>query len=83
MPLEGVFSAETVERFGRSVAPYYAGPSHVDVPGTLFALSSFSPEVSRYFFTVLAPRYDLRPATCDLRPRLPEIGVPALVVTGS
>lgn len=32
--------------------------------------------MSRHFFTVLAPRY-------DLGPRLPEIGVPSLVVTGS
>ena len=57
------------------MAPFYAGPAHADVPGPLFALSGFAAEVAQHFFTVLAPRY-------DLRPRLPEITVPALVVTG-
>jgi proline iminopeptidase len=72
----GDFSPTTVEQFGRSVAPFYAAPAHVDVPGTLFPLSGFAAEVAQHFFAVLAPLY-------DLRPRLPEITVPALVVTGA
>jgi len=43
--------------------------------GRLFTLSSFEPEVARYFFGTLAPAF-------DLRPRLGEIDVPTLVVTG-
>jgi proline iminopeptidase len=71
----GDFSPETNEAFGRLVAPYYAGPRHVDVPGRLLPLSRFAPEIAAHFFRVLAPAY-------DLRPRLPEIAVPALVVVG-
>jgi len=45
------------------------------VPGQILPLSGFSPEIARYFFSALAPSY-------DLRPRLQEIGVPALVIVG-
>jgi proline iminopeptidase len=71
----GDFSPGTVAQFGQSVAPFYAGPSHGDVPGPLFALTGFAAEVADHFFSALAPRY-------DLRARLPEIGAPAVVVTG-
>lgn len=71
----GDFSPETQEAFGRLVVPHYAAPSHIDVPGRLMALSSMNPDVATYFFSQLAPRY-------DLRPRLGEITVPTLVVVG-
>ena len=47
------------EAFDRLVAPFYAGPAHSDLPRRLFAMSSFEPEVARYFFGTLA-----RPTTC-------------------
>ena len=72
----GDFSEETLEAFGRLVAPYYAGPRHTDVPGPILRLSGFAREVADYFFGVLAPEY-------DLRPRLAEISAPTLVVVGS
>lgn len=72
----GDFSEETLEAFGRLVAPYYAGPRHTDVPGPIMQLSGFAREVAGYFFGVLAAEY-------DLRPRLPEITVPTLVAVGS
>ncbi|MFO1207757.1 MAG: alpha/beta hydrolase [Amaricoccus sp.] len=69
----GDMSPETGEAFGRLVLPFYAGPSHTDVPGSLMRLSGFSPEVARHFFGNLASGY-------DLRPRLGEIAAPALVI---
>jgi proline iminopeptidase len=72
----GDFSPETGEAFGRLVAPHYAGPEHLDVAGPLFALTGFNPDVASHFFNRLAPQY-------DVRPRLGEIAVPTLVVTGS
>jgi proline iminopeptidase len=57
------------------VAPFYAGPRHMDVPGQILRLSGFSADIAGYFFGVLAPAY-------DLRPRLPEITVPTLVIVG-
>lgn len=72
----GDFSPATVDQFSRSVAPFYAGPTHADVPGPLFALSGFAAEVAQHFFADLAPRY-------DVRPRLPEVAVPALVIAGA
>ncbi len=71
----GDFSPDAVDDFSRRVAPYYAGPAHMDVPGHLFGLSSFAAEVAGFFFGVLAPGY-------DLRGRLTEIAVPALVIAG-
>jgi proline iminopeptidase len=72
----GDFSLETVDAFGRHVAPFYAGPQHTDVPGRIMPLSGFSPDVAALFFRVLARSY-------DLRPRLHEISVPTLVVVGA
>jgi len=71
----GDFSAATLEAFGEQVAPFYAAPGHMDVPGRLLALSTMNADVARHFFTTLAPRY-------DLRPRLGEIATPALVLFG-
>jgi proline iminopeptidase len=71
----GDFSPETVAAFASLVAPHYAGPAHVDVPGRLLALSSLDGEIASHFVTQLAPRY-------DLRPRLHEIVAPTLVIVG-
>jgi proline iminopeptidase len=71
----GDFSAATVEAFNRLVVPYYAAPGHEHVPERLMALSTFNPDVATEFFSRLAPLY-------DLRPRLPEIAVPTLVILG-
>jgi proline iminopeptidase len=72
---DGDFSPESLEAFGRSVAPYYAGPRHTDIPGRLLRLSTFAPDVAGYFFGALVAEY-------DLRPRLAEIGAPTLVIVG-
>jgi proline iminopeptidase len=72
----GDFSEESLEAFGRLVAPHYAGPRHTDVPGPILQLSGFAREVAEYFFGVLAADY-------DLRPRLAEISSPTLVIVGS
>lgn len=71
----GDFSPETLDAFARLVAPYYAGPQHMDIPGHLLALSGFADDVASYFFGVLAPHY-------DLRPHLRRIAVPTLVIVG-
>lgn len=71
----GDFSTDTMRAFAEHVAPAYAGPAHLDIPGRLFPLSSFTSEVAQHFFGALAPGY-------DLRPRLAQIGVPTLVTVG-
>jgi proline iminopeptidase len=72
----GDFSQESVDAFGQLVAPFYAGPDHENLPQQLMALSSLNGEVAAHFFGQLAASY-------DLRPRLSEITVPALVVVGA
>jgi proline iminopeptidase len=57
----GDITAESVEAFFREVGPYYAAPSHMDVPPALTALSIASVDIMRHFMTVIAPSYDLRP----------------------
>lgn len=71
----GDMSEATMGEFARLVAPFYAGPAHMDVPLQLFPLSSFNADVAQHFFQNLASQY-------DLRPRLGEIGVPTIVVGG-
>ncbi len=71
----GDFSAESVANFNRLVAPFYAGPQHTEIPGHLMSLSTFSGDIAQYFFTELAPRF-------DLRPRLADINVPTQVIVG-
>jgi proline iminopeptidase len=71
----GDVSPETGAAFARLVAPYYAGPAHMDVPGQLFPLSLPSLDVMRYFFDEQAAHY-------DVRPRLHEITAPTLVIAG-
>lgn len=71
----GDYSPATVEAFSRQVFPYYAGPTHQDVPAPLMSLSGFAPEVARHFFTRLAPDFDLRSRLC-------AVAVPSLVLVG-
>ena len=68
-------SPETFAAFGRLVAPFYAGPQHTHVPGQLLTLSGYVSDVAQHFLQMLASEY-------DLRPRLEDIEVPALVVVG-
>jgi proline iminopeptidase len=72
----GDFGEETLEAFGRKVAPYYAAPGHQDLPGRLLALSTFEPLLAEHFFTELAPSYDVRPSLADIE-------VPTEVVVGA
>lgn len=71
----GDYSAESVADFNRLVGPFYAGPDHMEVPGYLMSLSTFSPDVAQYFFTELAPGF-------DLRSRLADIHVATQVIVG-
>lgn len=71
----GDASPQVLERFASLVAPHYPGPAHAAVAGELFPLSSMNVELMRWFFSELAPHY-------DLRDRLAEIVAPALVVVG-
>ena len=71
----GDMSPETGEAFDKHVLPFYAGPSHMDLPGPLMALSGFNAAVGKYFFGTLARSY-------DLRQHLHKIAVPVLVITG-
>jgi proline iminopeptidase len=71
----GDFSPDSMRAFADHVAPAYAGPAHLDIPGQLFPLSSFTSEVAQHFFGTLAPDY-------DLRPQLAQISVPTLVTVG-
>jgi proline iminopeptidase len=74
----GDVTAETTLAFVKLVAPYYAGPTHRDVPGYLFPLSPPATELMQWFFGdgQQAARY-------DLRDRLGEITLPTLVISGS
>jgi proline iminopeptidase len=69
-------SPEAVADFVRLVTPFYAGPTHMDVPGKLFPLSPYDAQLGGYFFGVHGPRY-------DLRPRLKDIAAPTLVLVGA
>jgi proline iminopeptidase len=71
----GDMSPETVEAFEREVMPYYGGPDHTDVPARLMRHSALATDVATYFFGELATAY-------DLRPRLPDVAAPTLVVVG-
>jgi proline iminopeptidase len=71
----GDLGPEAREAFDRLVVPLYAAPGHEPLPAALMALSMLNPDISSYFFRRLAPGY-------DVRPRLGEIAVPALVIVG-
>ena len=71
----GDFSPEGIDAFVRLVAPYYAAPQHMEIPRQLMSLTSFAGDVARYFFSELAPHY-------DLRQKLSSVSVPTLVIVG-
>jgi proline iminopeptidase len=71
----GDFSPEVLETFDRLVLPLYAAPGHEHVPARLMALTALNADIAAHFFQRLAPSY-------DVRPRLAEIAVPALVIAG-
>lgn len=71
----GDTSPDVLKSFVEQVAPFYGGPSHMEVPARLFALSSVTPELMQYFFSKLAAGY-------DVRPQLGAISVPTLVLFG-
>lgn len=72
----GDVSPETGEAFGRLVAPFYAAPGHEDLCGRLLGLSRQATDVMEHFFAGAAARY-------DVRGRLGEISLPALVIAGA
>lgn len=71
----GDMSSATLDAFNRTVLPFYSGPTHMDVPARIMALSHFNSDVATNFFGKLAPLY-------DLRPRLGEIAAHAMVTIG-
>jgi proline iminopeptidase len=71
----GDFSSDSLDAFNRVVFPYYAGPTHSDVPGRIMALSNLNAEIAGHFFGRQAGSY-------DVRSRLGEIATPTLVVVG-
>lgn len=72
--LNGDTAEATMADFMRLVLPAYAHPTRQEVLADM-ARSSFNPEVGAFWFRHERPRY-------DLRGRLGEITVPALVVVG-
>lgn len=72
----GDASPETSMAFARLVAPFYAGPEHMDVPPAVFPLSTINSEVVQYFFSELAASY-------DVTARLGEVKAPTLVTVGA
>jgi proline iminopeptidase len=71
----GDMSEETVRAFGEKVNPYYAGPTHMDVPRRLHALTTITMDVMQHFFSKLARQY-------DVRSKLGSISAPTLIVGG-
>jgi proline iminopeptidase len=71
----GDISEQSIDAFFEAVVPFYAAPSHMDVPGRIVGLSSRNIDIMRFFMKTLAPRY-------DLLERLGRIRVPALVMVG-
>ncbi|MGF1620434.1 MAG: alpha/beta fold hydrolase [Rhodomicrobiaceae bacterium] len=71
----GDISAETVAAFMQSVIPFYASPSHMDVPAKILKLSSLIPTFVLHFVQTIAPGY-------DLRNRLGRIAAPTLLIAG-
>jgi proline iminopeptidase len=68
----GDYSPEIVE----AVAPYYAGPDHMDVPLPLVQRSRMNGAFAAHFFGVLGQDY-------DVRPQLHAITAPTLVIAGA
>jgi proline iminopeptidase len=71
----GDMSDEMLQAFTEKVEPYYAGPTHMDVPPHVFGLSTLAGDVLRHFFAHEVQRY-------DVRPELSRIVVETLVIVG-
>jgi proline iminopeptidase len=71
----GDFSTESVDAFFEKVMPFYGAPAHMDVPQKVLRHCMPSFDVAHHFFNVLAPYY-------DVRPELPDITVPTLIMVG-
>ena len=71
----GDASPASLKSFGELVAPFYAGPSHMDVPSKIMRLSNANPDVLQHFWGNLAADY-------DVRGELSRIAAPTLVVYG-
>ena len=71
----GEITSETIGLFFTEVAPYYAAPANMDRVPQLLDLCSADIGMMRHFMHDIAPSY-------DVRSRLQEIAVPALVLFG-
>jgi proline iminopeptidase len=71
----GDASDARLQEFTARVAPYYAGPDRIDIPGRMLSLSTLSADVMRYFIQHLARTYDVRPS-------LDRITAPTLIISG-
>jgi proline iminopeptidase len=71
----GAITPESLAAFSEKVIPFYAGPSHMDVPQRITALSSSNIEIMQYFFNKLAQNY-------NVLAELSGIAAPTLVMVG-
>ena len=71
----GAITPESLALFTEKVMPFYAGPSHMDVPRQITSLSSANIDVMHYFFSKLAELY-------NVVDKLPGITAPTLVMVG-
>jgi proline iminopeptidase len=71
----GAITPESLAAFTEKVMPFYAGPSHMDVPTRVLPLSSANTDIMRHFFSNLAASY-------NVVEQLPAISAPTLVMVG-
>lgn len=71
----GDLSDPSVAAFTEHVMPLYAAPGHLEIPMQLLSRSRLDTRIVQHYFANHAGRY-------DLRPRLGDIAVPALVIYG-
>jgi proline iminopeptidase len=71
----GAITPDSLAIFTEKVMPFYAGPSHMDVPKRITSLSSANIDIMRYFFNKLAASY-------NVVEQLPSITAPTLVMVG-
>jgi proline iminopeptidase len=71
----GAITPESLAEFTEKVMPFYAGPSHMDVPQRLLSLSSTNIDIMHHFFNKLAASY-------NVVEQLPLIMAPTLVMVG-
>ncbi len=71
----GAITPESLAVFTEKVMPFYAGPSHMDVPPRILSLSSANIDIMHHFFNNLASSY-------NVVEQLPLITAPTLVMVG-